>query len=275
MLLLRMSPHCTQVAAFQGPCPLAPSLIPQRTRGLAALALAKHRRPLTKIRAAERNDDQSCRDIINDRMASEFERVAEAMGQLKSDDDLGNMSELGKPRSDFASGAPSSFSREELLALKAIIVGSGSVESQADSERLAGLGETFSCGGEAYSSVGHSAVVTGDGRLFAWGSGQGGRLGRSSTEDETAPLEVDGLEEVRRQGVRIRAVSCGYDHSACVTEDGRVFVWGSGNRGQVLARWPTPDSSRRILASAFDEEHDFRKNSSGWAARAPKWRLSR
>ena len=250
--LLNRSPNCPQVVAFQALCPRASGIMPQQTRGLPTQALARQRRPLTKIRLAERSEDQSPRDLINDRMASEFERVAKALGQIQSDDDREMLSELGRPRSDLAEGAPSSFSREELDALQAIMVGRGSDESQAESESVAGLGKTISCGGEAYSNVGHSAVVTGDGRLFAWGSGQAGRLGRSSTEDETAPAEVVGLEEVRRQGVRIRAVSCGYDHSACVTEDGRVFVWGSGSRGQVSARCCAPREACQAQTHPMD-----------------------
>ena len=32
---------------------------------------------------------------------------------------------------------------------------------------------------------------------------------------------------------RIRTVACGYGHTAAVSMDGRLFVWGSGNSGRL------------------------------------------
>jgi hypothetical protein len=221
---------------------------------------AKSRQKSTKIMAAGQNPDQSYQDIINDRMASEFERVSaelRAMGELP-DDDLICTSELGKPRSDLADGGQSSFSPQELETLQAILEPGGGGVSEGVTTKLAAA--TFSCGGEAYSSIGHTAVVTGDGRLFIWGSGGGGRLGRDSCADEVLPVEVKGkLEEVRKQGVRVRAVSCGFDHSACVTEDGRVFAWGGGSRGQVTVHpltWILPMHLCARACDACDRAYD-------------------
>ena len=211
------------------------------------------RQKSTKIMAAGQDPDQSYQSIIHDRMASEFERVSaelRAMGELP-DDDLISTSELGKPRSDLADGGQSSFSPQELETLQAILEPGDGGEGAVVTTEFAAA--TFSCGGEAYSSVGHTAVVTGDGRLFVWGSGGSGRLGRDSCADEVLPVEVKGkLEEVRKQGVRVRAVSCGFDHSACVTEDGRVFAWGSGSRGQVTVHPLTSNLPMHLCARACD-----------------------
>jgi len=173
------------------------------------------------------------RDEINNRIASEFERVALELQKL------GQESELGR-RSDQIEGEGyiTRFSASELSTLKTLLDQTPEdKEAPSDDRDLFlsfGSGATLSCGGEAYSNVGHSAVVTGDGRLFAWGSGEKGRLGSDRRDVEMTPIEVGGLlSEVRRQGIKIKAVSCGFDHSACVTEDGRVFIWGGGDRGQL------------------------------------------
>lgn len=166
------------------------------------------------------------RNIINDRMASELERVAFELQKLDQP------TELDTRRSDHE-GEPSSFSPVELAALQTLLDREPEDGKKKDASS-ASVGTTLSCGGEAYSSVGHSAVVTGDGRIFIWGSGEKGRLGRKDTEMAPLPLELGGLlSDLRRQGIKMKAVSCGFDHSACITEDGRVLVWGSGDRGQL------------------------------------------
>ena len=243
-------------------CPLR---VVQRWRRAADRA-QRQKRLVPKMK--EKQED--ARDAINDRMASEFERVSfelSRMGQLEEDEAgyqvasrvsdartsnftadglLALQSLLGKEvvkkdeawvleeddypvASRISDGSPSSFTADELVALQSLL----GQEVKEDDEAWH-HGKTLACGGEAYSSSGHSAVVAKDGRLFTWGSGGSVRLGRQSADVEVAPAAVGGLLDlVRRQAVRVRAVSCGFDHSACVTEDGRVFVWGSGDRGQV------------------------------------------
>jgi hypothetical protein len=188
-------------------------------------------RRLDALRMATPQRGDGERERINERMATEFERVTKALGMSRDDP-------LDQPSTDAAGSGlnfQSHFTPSELATLQELVGESSPAldsNSHAEHERVAG--STIAAGGETYSVVGHSAAVTGDGRLFMWGSGSDGRLGRECGDSENSPIEVGGLlGEVRRQGVRVRGVSCGYDHSACVTEDGRVFVWGSGSRGQL------------------------------------------
>ena len=184
-----------------------------------------------RLKMTESEGDE--RKKINNRMASELERVSSELSRM------GMFEEEGyEPASSVVGGRARSFTAQELEALNMLIgqVPASNQEEDADRQEIGAVhhGSTISCGGETYSSSGHSAVVSGDGRLFVWGSGEQGRLGTASIEGELAPVHVGGvLATVRRQGLRIRSVSCGFDHSACVTDDGRVFVWGSGTRGQV------------------------------------------
>ncbi len=77
--------------------------------------------------------------------------------------------------------------------------------------------------------AGFSAAVVEGGRLFMWGNGGSGALGAAdgSAEDQSTP----GL--VGLGGATVAAVACGGKHSAAITDDGRVYTWGSGFCGQL------------------------------------------
>ena len=67
---------------------------------------------------------------------------------------------------------------------------------------------------------------------FAWGYNVEGALGDGTTDAARAPVPLTTL-----QGVMVRAVACGAGteehHSVALTEQGRVYAWGSGRSGQL------------------------------------------
>ncbi|CAM6105338.1 unnamed protein product [Calypogeia fissa] len=78
------------------------------------------------------------------------------------------------------------------------------------------------CGGA------HTLVLTGNGCIFAMGLNDYGQLGLPlDTPHSSDPVEVKGLPS------RCVFVSAGYHHSAAITEDGAVYVWGSNSNGQL------------------------------------------
>ena len=66
--------------------------------------------------------------------------------------------------------------------------------------------------------------------VFAWGDNEDGQLGVGDTKDRVVPTLVIGGSLRAKSVVQITA---GYLHTACVTADGLVFVWGNDDQGQL------------------------------------------
>jgi len=74
----------------------------------------------------------------------------------------------------------------------------------------------------------HSMAVSASGAVYAWGKNAYGQLGLGDHKDRHYPTQVRSL---RHQNVA--RVSCGAEHSACLTSDGGVFTFGHGGYGQL------------------------------------------
>jgi len=75
---------------------------------------------------------------------------------------------------------------------------------------------------------GHNLALDMLGRVWAWGDGSSGQLGHSTTEHESYPKVIQKIE-----GVRVKSISAGGKHSACVAESGPVMTWGDNHAGQL------------------------------------------
>ena len=80
----------------------------------------------------------------------------------------------------------------------------------------------IACGGQ------HSFLVSNSGAVYAWGKNNKGQLGLGDTDDRMFPTQVRSL---RNQ--KICYIACGQEHTICLTEDGGVFSFGSGQYGQL------------------------------------------
>jgi len=83
---------------------------------------------------------------------------------------------------------------------------------------------------EIACGFGHSVAIMDNGKAFAWGLGEYGALGTADCNSQWFPVQVTFAEKSK---VSIRKVSCGTRHTAMVDANGRLFVCGSGDAGQL------------------------------------------
>lgn len=84
----------------------------------------------------------------------------------------------------------------------------------------------------------HSACIDRDGRVYTWGSAEGGKLGhKRSEEDVLTPTIVEGLS-----GIRIVQVECGTGITLALAENGTVYRWGC-----ILGLTPMSDAGARTI----------------------------
>ncbi|KAK7840960.1 ultraviolet-b receptor uvr8 [Quercus suber] len=74
----------------------------------------------------------------------------------------------------------------------------------------------------------HCLAVTVDGEVQSWGRNQNGQLGLGTTEDSLVPQKIQAF-----QGVSVKMVAAGAEHTAAVTEDGELYGWGWGRYGNL------------------------------------------
>jgi E3 ubiquitin-protein ligase HERC3 len=103
------------------------------------------------------------------------------------------------------------------------------------------------------SGKNHAAAITENGRLITWGNPDDGKLGHApkveTEEDKKKKFEMykkkgytprnyaekNEIDFVggELEGKRVKAVACGFQHTAVITEDGDVYTWGHGKSGAL------------------------------------------
>ena len=78
----------------------------------------------------------------------------------------------------------------------------------------------------------HSAAVTKDGDLYMWGSNGAGQLGVYSNANSKIPIKVNNSSSTLPEK-SVKYVALGGNHSAAITKDGSLYIWGWNNYGQL------------------------------------------
>ena len=81
---------------------------------------------------------------------------------------------------------------------------------------------------EVFAGNGYSAVLTEEGVVYSWGSGEFGRLGYCDTRRQAIPRQISELKPNI-----ITNLALGSYHAAAISNNGEVFTWGRGNSGQL------------------------------------------
>ena len=87
---------------------------------------------------------------------------------------------------------------------------------------------------DLFAGGGHSAALTGRGRLYLWGWNESGQLGTSAMTRTIA--ESSSLLEIAELGaIRVRTAALGFSHTLVIErETGRLFAFGDNSRGHSL-----------------------------------------
>ena len=105
----------------------------------------------------------------------------------------------------------------------------------------------------------HSVVFTAEGDIFSWGRGAFGRLGHNDELDRISPTLIARDYFLNSPAV---AVAAGKAHTAVITSDGNLWLWGWNEYGQLGSGQAGPTTSglapaRLEYRVAFE---DFRVN---------------
>ncbi|XP_068279474.1 X-linked retinitis pigmentosa GTPase regulator [Nyctibius grandis] len=109
----------------------------------------------------------------------------------------------------------------------------------------------ISCGDE------HSAVVTGNGKLYMFGSNNWGQLGLGSKNTVSKPTCVKALKPEKT-----KLAVCGRNHTLVYTEKGNVYAAGGNSEGQ-LGLGDTEERTTFHLISFFTNKHKIKQLAAG------------
>ena len=85
----------------------------------------------------------------------------------------------------------------------------------------------------------HSVVLTVEGKVFSFGRGDSGQLGRKAPDNSKGQVQEGyfdanpGRVIGEMRGCAIKQISCGSNHTLAVSTKSKVFAWGYGDNGSL------------------------------------------
>jgi alpha-tubulin suppressor-like RCC1 family protein len=74
----------------------------------------------------------------------------------------------------------------------------------------------------------HTLMLTEEQQVWTWGSGEFGKLGIGDEDKHAEPILITKL-----QGINVTEISTGGFHSAALSNEGVLYTWGGGDKGQL------------------------------------------
>lgn len=78
----------------------------------------------------------------------------------------------------------------------------------------------------------HSLALDENGKIWAWGGNFHGELGDNSIDNHSKPVAVD-ISNITATNAKVVAIATGFYHSLALDNNGKVWVWGYNNLGQL------------------------------------------
>ena len=103
--------------------------------------------------------------------------------------------------------------------------------------------EEIQPGKVAYASAGadHIIAITTDGKVVGWGNSSNGQFGVKKQESDPYTQMPDELLNSTIDVSQVKQLICGYQVTALVMEDGRMYMWGNNNAMLSLVEFTKSD----------------------------------
>ena len=80
----------------------------------------------------------------------------------------------------------------------------------------------------------HCVALTDSGELFSWGDNAHGQLGYREVGVDCQPIpRYLALRRATGQQIQVKELACGQHHTAALSKDGELWLWGCGKNGQL------------------------------------------
>lgn len=96
-------------------------------------------------------------------------------------------------------------------------------------------------GKQVAAGISHSLILTDDDKLYGCGNNEEGNLGLGHTYSSDSFLQVHGMS-----GHKIKKIAAGR-HSAVITQEGRLYVWGPVFKGDKALLLPQELRSNKLM----------------------------
>ncbi|XP_018562377.1 E3 ubiquitin-protein ligase HERC2 isoform X2 [Anoplophora glabripennis] len=138
-------------------------------------------------------------------------------------------------------------------------LGHGTFEDCAIPTMVAGLSGQHIVKVACGSGDAHTLCITSQGKLYSWGDGDYGKLGRGGSDGSKVPRLIEKLQDVE-----ITNVYCGPHFSIALSKEGTIYSWGKGEGWKLghateeHVRVPEPIEAlqnKRVIAVSLGTAH--------------------